>query len=187
MVELMALPLARTNGEAHLYMEMNPCPDCGEGDFDPGNSVVLVDGDLVSRYAGPCPGCGAMREFLFRIPQNVIIPDEEEPVFGDEHPSELLDPGEWVWLADLIAGQVPAEPDGLSPDERRQMRIDLKAAAAAMSEALKFLPYPMDALPPQAMWTERGRAVYEEDPGRFRRGRLEAVERTYRELAERFS
>ncbi len=182
----MTLRLARTNGEAHLYMEMNPCPVCGESEFDPGSSVVVVDGDLVSRYAGPCPRCRNPREFLFRIPEDVIIPDEEDPVFGGDQPSELIDAGEWVWLADLIASHTPARPHGMDADERRQARIDLKAAAAAISEALKFLPPGADTLPPEALWTDRGREVYEDDPGQFRRGRLEVVERTYRELAERF-
>jgi hypothetical protein len=183
----MTLRLARTNGEAHLYMEMNTCPACGESEFDPGSAVVVVDGDLASRYAGPCPRCGTPREFLFRIPENIIIPSEEEPVFGDEHPSELLDAGEWIWLADLITSHTPAGPEGMDPEERRQARIDLKAAAAAVSEALKFLPPAADALPAEALWTDRGREVYADDPGQFRRGRLQVVERTYRELAERFA
>ncbi len=183
----MALRLARTNGEAHLYMEMRPCPTCGETGFDPGSSVVVVDGDLASRYAGRCPGCGTQREFLFRIPEEIIATPEDQPVFGDERPSELLDAGEWVWLADLITSHVPAHPDGLTAEERRQVRIDLRAAAAAMSEAAKFIPPGTDAVPAEALWSERGRTVWDQDPGRFRRPRLAVVERTYRELAERFT
>jgi len=183
----MTLRLARTNGEAHIYMELHPCPECGETEFDPESTVVVVDGDLASRYAGRCPRCRSYREFTFQIPQDVIIPDEEHPVFGDERPSELLDAGEWIWLANLIASNNPADPDGLTAEERRQVRLDLRAAAAAVSEALKFLPPGVDELPPEVLWSDRGRAVYEDDPGRFRRGRLEVIERTYRDVADRFT
>jgi hypothetical protein len=183
----MTVRLARTNAEAHIYLEMHPCETCGESEFDPGSSVILVDGDLVSRYAGACPRCGTLREFTFRIPQEIILPDDEDPVFGDERPSELIDAGEWLWIADLIAGGTPAEPDGMTAQERRQSRVDLRTAAAAVAEARKFVPPDADAVPSQALWSERGRAVYDDEPGRFRRGRLDVVERTFRELADRFA
>jgi hypothetical protein len=184
----MALRLARTSAEAHLYMELHPCETCGETEFHPGSSVLLAEGDLVSRYAGPCPRCGIPREFTFRIPEEIIFPDEDEPTFGDEQPSELIDAGEWLWVADLIARNTPAEPeDGMTGAERRQAFIDLRTAAAIVGEAAKFVPPDGDAVPAAAVWSERGRAVYEDEPGRFRRMRLEVVQRTYRELAERFA
>jgi hypothetical protein len=183
----MTLPLARTNAEAHLYMELHPCQTCGEGDFEPRSSVVFVDGDLASHYTGRCRGCGAAREFTFRIPQDVVLPDLEHPAFGEEQVSQLLDPGEWLWLADVIARKTPAEPTGLSHDERRNARIDLRTAAAALDEAVKFVPEGADAVPGTACWSERGSQVYSDEPGRFRRIRLEAVARAYRDLAERFT
>jgi hypothetical protein len=184
----MALRLARTNAEAHLYMELHPCENCGETEFAPASSVIVVDGDLASRYTGPCPRCAAPREFVFRIPEEVIFPDIEEPVFGDDSPSVLIDAGEWLWLADLIARSVPAEPaDGMPVEDRRQVRIDLRTAAAAVSEAAKFVPPDADRVPADAIWTERGRAVYAAEPGRFGRRRLEVVQGTYRRLADRFA
>jgi hypothetical protein len=184
----MALRLARTNAEAHLYMELNPCETCGETEFNPSNAVIVVDGDLASRYTGRCPRCETPREFVFRIPEEVIFPDAEEPVFGDASPSALIDAGEWLWLADLIARSVPAEPEaGMSAEDRRQVRIDLRTAAAAVSEAAKFVPPGAESVPADAIWTERGRAVYADEPGRFRLRRLEVVRGTYRRLAERFT
>jgi hypothetical protein len=184
----MALRLARTNAEAHIYMEMSPCGACGEHELVPDHGVIEVDGDLASRYTGRCPRCDAAREFVFRIPEQVIFPDEEEPVFGDERPSELLDAGQWLWLADLIARNTAAEPtEDMHPEQRRQSRIDLLTAAAAVDEALKFVPARADAVPPDALWSETGRDVYEREPGRFRRRRLGVVHQTYRDLAQRFS
>jgi len=183
----MPLRIARTNAEAHLYMELNPCDNCGESEFTPDHSVIVAEGDLASRYAGACPRCGASREFVFRIPEDVIFPDPDEPVFGDDQPSVLIDAGEWLWVADLIARSVPAEPgDDMNGDERHTVATDLRTAAAAVGEAAKFIPAGAETVPADRIWSARGRAVYEDEPGRFRKIRLDAVQRTYREVAERF-
>jgi hypothetical protein len=184
----MALRLARTSAEAHLYMELHPCPNCGESEFHPVDSVIVVDDDLASRYAGPCPRCGRPREFTFRIPEEVLFPADDEPAFGDARPSELLDAGEWLWLADVIAQSVPAEPgEDMTADDRRQALIDLRTAAAAVAEAAKFVPPGADRVPSDALWSERGLALYTDEPGRFRIRRLDVVRETYRDLAERFA
>ncbi len=184
----MALRLARTNAEAHLYMELTPCETCGEREFDPTDTIIVADGDLASRYSGTCPRCGVYREFVFRLPDEELIPDPEEPTFGaDDGPSTLIDAGEWLWVADMIARANPAEPeDAMTADERRQVRIELRTAAAAVGEAAKFVPPGADAVPADAVWSARGRAVYQDEPGRFRLSRLQVVQRTYRGLADRF-
>jgi hypothetical protein len=185
----MTLRLARTNAEAHIYMELQPCDACGETGFDPGSSTLIYEGDLASRYEGSCPRCGNVRTFLFRIPEEPVLPDEDEdePDFGGEEPSELIDAGEWMWLADLVAASSPAEPDSLDDDVRQTVLIDLRIAAAAVSEVMKFLPPEADTVPLNSFWTDRGRAAYSEQPGRFSRGRLEVVRNTYRDLAARFA
>ncbi|GAA0901767.1 hypothetical protein [Virgisporangium aurantiacum] len=183
----MPLRLARTNAEAHLYMELNPCENCGEREFEPTDTIILAEGDLASRYSGTCPRCGVYREFVFRLPDEVIIPDPEEPVFGDDSPSTLIDAGEWLWIADLIARSTPAEPeDGMTPADRQQIRLELRTAAAAVGEAAKFVPPGADTVPADAVWSPRGRAVYDDEPGRFRLSRLQVVQRTYRNIADRF-
>ncbi|GAA2593585.1 hypothetical protein GCM10010399_25250 [Dactylosporangium fulvum] len=183
----MALRLARTSAEAHLYMELHPCDACGEQQFEPADSVIEVDGDLASRYAGPCPGCGAAREFVFRLPQQIIMPSDDDPRFGDNRPSELLDAAEWLWVADVIASGVPPDQAGLTGEERRLARIDLLTAASALSEVLKFAPEGADAVPADAVWSSRGSEIYTVEPGRFRRARLEVVRQTYLDLASRFA
>ncbi|MET7425257.1 hypothetical protein [Dactylosporangium sp. NPDC005555] len=185
----MVLRLARTNVEAHLFIELHPCETCGETRFTPPSSVVVVGDDLASRYAGPCPRCGTGREFTFRLPEQVTLPDEAEPAFGvDGGASEIIDAGEWLWVADLIIRNTPAEPDEeMTAEQRRQALIDLRIAAAAVGEAIKFVPPGADAVPVHALWTERGRSVHDAEPGRFRKIRLEAVQRTYRELSDGFA
>jgi len=183
----MTLRLARSSAEAHLYMQMQRCEVCGETDFSPESSVISVDGELASRYTGACPKCGTLREFVFLLPEDIIFPDEEEPEFGDEHPSELIDPGEWLWLSDVFAGDAPADPSGLDADTRRGAMIDLRTAAAAIGEVLKFVPDGAEAVPAGAFRSDRGHAMYVHEPGRFRRGRLEVVRDTYREISDRFA
>ena len=178
--------LARTVAEAHLFMDLHPCEVCGEERFDRTAAVVLADGELLSRYTGECTECGNPREFLFRLPDETPLPDPDEPGFGDERPSELLDAGEWLWVADELAGSVPAEPDGLTPEQRRYARRQVRTAAAAVAEARKFVPPGADAVPVEALWSATGRTVYDEEPGRFDVARLELVEGVYRELADRF-
>lgn len=184
----MTLRLARTSAEAHLYMSLAACDSCGETGFSPASSsVVEVDGDLASRYSGFCPNCGQEREFTFRIPHELLLPDPDAPSFGGDQPSELIDAGQWVWYADRLTSAIPAEPTVDMPEaERRRIRAALRRAAAAIAEAEKFAPAGADAVPPEGFWTDLGQAVYSQEPGRFSIRRLEVVRRTYEDIADRF-
>lgn len=174
-------PLARTNEEAHLYMDLHPCA-CGEAAFERKSAVHSTDEGLVSVYRGDCPRCGAAREVRFRIPEKVLVPSR--PVrFGGDEPSQLLDPGEWMALADRWASVAPPGPSIVDVEPRRQAARSVERAAAAMDEVLKFIPAGEDAVPAAAFVSERGRQVYGAEPGRFRRARLEAVRDTYRRIA----
>ena len=180
----MVLPLARSNAEAHLYMDLHPCA-CGEIHFPRASSVVTTpDGVLASRYAGTCPQDGAEREFLFRLPEHFVSPPPDGVVaYGGPEPSELIDPGEWLSIADAYARSVPADTASLADDGLATARAMLVHAVAAVEEVLKFIPAGADRVPEDAFVTDRGRAAYTREPGRFRRPRLEAVRDTYRSIA----
>lgn len=180
----MALRLARTNEEAHLYMDLHPC-GCGEIRFPRSSSVVeTADGDLASHYTGTCPQDGAQREFTFRLPPQIVPPPGDGTVrYGGPEPSELIDPGEWLSIADAYARSVPADPTSLAADGLAQARSMLNRAVAAIDEVLKFIPEGEDRVPERAFVTDRGRAAYAKEPGRFRRPRLEAVRGTYANIA----
>lgn len=178
------LPLARTPAEAHLYMDLHPCA-CGEANFARDSAVVEAGGDLASRYTGSCPGCGGERRFLFRVPDD---PGESlrhamsgGVVVGDGSQSELLDAGEWLFVADRYARIVPGK---VAPgtEAARVARQQLATAEAAMGEVLAFVPSGADKVPRKAIRSERGQAVYDAEPGRFRRERLEVVRNTYRQI-----
>jgi hypothetical protein len=180
----MVLPLARTNAEAHLYMDLHPC-GCGEIEFPRTSSVVTTpDGDLASRYTGTCPRDGTEREFMFRLPETFLSPPRDGVVrYGGPDPSELIDPGEWLSVADAYARSVPADTAALAADGLITARRMLTHAAAAVDEVLKFIPPDAESVPAEAFVTDRGRAAYAKEPGRFRRPRLLAVRDTYRNIA----
>jgi hypothetical protein len=173
----MALPVVRTRDEAHLYLDLHPC-DCGSVETDWESGVVAVDATLATAYSGTCSACGAEREFVFALPEREV-PPEGFPTFGGPEPSQLLDAGEWLWVADLTAGNVP-------PDDPDAAHRALTIARAAVEEVLKFIPDDQDDLPDQAFWSERGTRVRAEEPGRFGRERLMIVRDTYRDLAAEY-
>ena len=177
------LKLARTNAEAHLFMDLRPCA-CGERRFARQSAVVTIDGDLASRYTGTCARCGVERRFEFRIPEEILPSPVSGVRFGGPEPSELLDPGEWLSVADDHAARVPtgAKLDG---DALRAARHDLATAVAAIEEILKFMPRGAVEVPMAAFFAPLGRAIWDKEPGRFRRARLEAVRTAYAEAAER--
>jgi len=180
----MALRLARTNEEAHLFMDLHPC-ECGEIRFPRSSSVIDTgDGELASHYTGTCPQDGRQREFTFRLPQQILPPPGDGSVrYGGPEVSELLDPGEWLSVADAYARNVPADTAALTADGLARAKAMLNRAAAAIDEVLKFVPAGADRVPEQAFVTDRGRAAYAKEPGRFRSLRLEAVRSTYANIA----
>ncbi|WP_203861653.1 hypothetical protein [Plantactinospora mayteni] len=171
-------PLAHSTEEIELYLRLHPC-ECGESEPG-GSSVRRVDGGWVVRYSEDCAGCGRPRLLEFRLPE--LAGALSGAVWSDSaDPSELLDAGEWCWVADSFGGG-PADLTGLSEDERVRVRVDRRAAAAALDEVLKFVPEGADQVPESAFWSDRGRAVRERDPDRFSRLRLAASRAAYRRL-----
>jgi hypothetical protein len=169
----MAFAVARTRDEAHLYLELNPCPDCGSIDAPWEHGLTEVDGELTISYAATCPGCAAEREYLFGLPAKETRA-VSWPTFGGPEPSELLDAGQWLDVSDHAAGAVPADPEEAG-------RV-LAVARAAVEEVVKFIPPGQDAVPEDEFWTAAGRRVRDAEPGRFRLDRLLVVRDTYHEL-----
>ena len=159
--------IARTTTEAMLYLDLTACPDCGSDQAAWQSDVY--DGAL--RYIGACAGCGAEREYLFSPPYQGLLDDVA--TFGGPEPSELVDAGQWLAVADWIAGEVPAD------DRSEAARTVMAYAHEAVQEILKFVPPAGDAVPEEAFWTDAGRAERERDPGRFRVDRLLAVRDSY--------
>jgi hypothetical protein len=156
----------RTNAEADMYMDQRPCT-CGDIEFERASAVMNDGGVLCSRYFGKCRTCGTPREFIFELPAKPL-PITNQLEFGGGDRSRLLDAGEWMAIAEYYAK--------LDPGTYK----DLETARAALDEVIKFLPEGAEQMPDEAFWSERGRAVRDREPGRFRRARLLAILDTYR-------
>lgn len=170
----MTLRLARTNDEAYLYIGGVPCEECGHvgvGDIVP-SLFGERDGHRFRTFVTDCPECGTRREFAFRVPR---VSDPPSPLgvrFGGSTPSELMDPGEWLVLADNIIASVPDDLSVLTDAEREQLRDEVDVARAAIEEVLKFIPPGRDAVPSVAFWTKTGRQKLMLSRRRFDRDEL---------------
>jgi hypothetical protein len=175
----------RSSNEAHLYLELRLCR-CGERGFRTDSAVIMVNGELASRYTGNCPACGVRREYVFLLPEDPTL--ELDPnYFGGESPSELLDPGEWLWVSDQLARELPTRPAALDGRRREDVREDLLAAAATVAEVVKFVPPGADAVPERMFRTEASRTMLRESPNRFHAGRLRVLSQTYVDMAAHFA
>lgn len=159
--------IARTAAEAHLFMDLSPCR-CGESRFDRRQALFDRDGQLVTRYTGACAGCGGAREFELAL-DDEIPRVGERLCYGGDRASQLIDPAQFLAVADAAAQRVPP---------------DLEVAIAALDEVLKFIPPGGDAVPESAM-SAAGLGLYRLEPGRFRRARLAAVRGAYLDLLAR--
>lgn len=160
--------IARTPTEMMLYLELTPCPDCGSDQADWHDRLTEVDDEPVLSCTGVCAGCGARREYLFSQPPRI----QDEP-FGGPEPSELVDAGQWLTIADRIAAQVAVH------DDSEAARAAMAIARRAVEEVVKFVPPSADAVPDEAFWTEAGRSERALDPGRFRLERLLVIRDSY--------
>ncbi|MBO4208610.1 hypothetical protein [Micromonospora echinofusca] len=183
----MALPIVRSRDEAHLYLDLHPCPHCGSVDVTWQSALTDDGGVPARRYHGACGGCGQFREYVFRLPARPALPGPDDLVFfGGPEPSQLLDAGEWRLVADLGIrdGSAPFRGDPVLRAERRQ---SFAMAVAALGEIVKFIPEGADAVPETAFWTEHGRAARDRDPERFRREQVTRWRQAFAdEFADRF-
>jgi hypothetical protein len=179
--------VARSSNEANLYLSKQPCRSCEHTALVVrGFSFRKQDGYELRRLRTQCGNCGAEDAYVFRFP-----PDEEAPTrgphqFGGPEQSQLLDPGEWLLLANDLITTVPASPQGLDPQRRRALRDRVDTALAAVGEALKFVDPEEDAVPAVAFWSRPGYEVYAWQPWLFTREQLTAKAAEYRELLDRY-
>lgn len=176
---------ARSNAEAHLYMDLHPCP-CGETNFDRSSTLVEHHGDLISIYEGRCKGCEAMRRFEIKMPDE-LPPFGDGVVYGGPEPSMIIDPGQFLWVSDQHARRAPKSLSGLDDRDKRAARRNMQIAIAALEEVLKFIPDGDDRVPAAAFHSALGRKIYNQEPGRPTRARLEAVIGAYRDVLDGYA
>ncbi|GGV05348.1 hypothetical protein GCM10010260_48130 [Streptomyces filipinensis] len=160
---------ARSSSEAHLYMDLHPCA-CGSGDFERRHRLEQHGNDLVAVYEGVCRKCGENRRFVFRMAEEIPPPP---PAFGGPEPSQIIDPGEFAEVAFRISESAGVRLLNTPESEHHKLRGAVAYSVAAFEEILKFIPPGQDAVPAEAFTSERGRACYQRDPGKFARDLLE--------------
>ncbi|MFF7359064.1 hypothetical protein ACFZA1_41695 [Streptomyces filipinensis] len=160
---------ARSSSEAHLYMDLHPCT-CGSGDFERRHRLEQHGNDLVAVYEGVCRQCGENRRFVFRMAEEIPPPP---PAFGGPEPSQIIDPGEFAEVAFRISESAGVQLLNTPESEQHKLRGAVAYSVAAFEEILKFIPPGQDAVPAEAFTSERGRARYQREPGKFARRRLE--------------
>nr|MDT0660914.1 hypothetical protein [Micromonospora sp. DSM 115978] len=161
----MPLPLARTPAEGHLYIQLHPCA-CGEVETEFESHVLLYCAEgMAGRHELRCPPCGSSRHFTFLLPDWPLQSSSFR--FGDDQPSQLLDPGEWLWVADATA------TDALRAGATgADLRESMEYAAAAADETMKFLPPGAAAIPEHLFVSDLGQAVRDACPTAFERRHL---------------
>lgn len=158
----MPIPVARTPREEYLYIDLHPCL-CGESSLPTSSGAVLeYADDLASQTEGTCPGCGALRIFVFGMPPY-------EPGsglldgYGGPQPSQLVDPGEWLACAIWFAGTG-----------------EWAEAVLAVEEIGKFVPPGAPGPAEESFASVAGRDVRAALPEAFRPAALAERARAYR-------
>jgi hypothetical protein len=183
-----AAPRARSVAEADLYLSLRPCPNCGStGQVVQGFAEGTVEGDEVRWLAARCPNCAEIHRYPFRFPAEPATPVDGHQRFGGDEPSELLDPGQWLLLADAMLEDVPERPGELSAQRRQQFREQVDVAVAAVEEALKFLAEGEDSVSAFAFWSEPGHRLFTAQPWMFEREWLADLLRENQAILARYA
>jgi hypothetical protein len=158
---------------------------CGQTGFLVTQHALLVrDGVRLWQYEAACTGCDTIRQFEFRAPAGPAPP---YPTFGGPAPSQLLDAGQFLRIATLVADQVPADPADLSTHEVDEAYEAISIAVAAVEEVLKFIPAGHTSVPRDALWETESLVDYDLRPDRFVRRGLMAILGAYRQVQATYS
>jgi hypothetical protein len=174
--------IARSSLECHLYIELHPC-ECGAARTAAQHRLESRDEALIAVYEGPCRGCTRLWQFAFALDPE--IPPGRK--FGGTRPSQLIDAGQFLAVADAAARAAPTDAGALDDAGRHRTRALLLRAVAALEEILKFIPPGDDRVPAEALFSTAGKELFLAEPGRFRRSRIEAVLGVYRDAAATLS
>lgn len=169
--------VARSIDEALLYLDLNFC-SCGTAPAGLRSWRESRDGLLVSIHDGTCSSCGSSGRFEFELDASeTVVP----PAIGDDRASQIIDPGEFLWLSDSAASKVPANASTLSDEEVRVAELLMEQAIATLEEVLKFIPAGKSEVPEEAVTSRRGISLRRTSPRRFHRDDIGERLESYRQ------
>ncbi|MEW1639064.1 hypothetical protein AB0469_34035 [Streptomyces sp. NPDC093801] len=111
-----------------------------------------------------------MFEFVFADDRPVA-----PPAFGGPEPSQIIDPGEFLWVSERVSTESGIRLLNTAPTDHRDVRPAVAYGAAALEEVIKFLPEGADRIPEDRFTSDLGREKYAKDPSRFTRKDLTAA------------
>ena len=159
---------AHSIAEIHLFLMATPCEECGRGPLVARERPLLpAEGEF---YAA-CRACDHQRQYTFALPPDAPAddPDDLYPVINPtNHPSRILDVGQWIVLFGIVLEAASKEPAKI---ETRRLEYE---AAQCLAEALKF--YEDNDLPPEsAVRCPSTRARLRDHPEQFSKDHLTAM------------
>jgi hypothetical protein len=178
----MSEPILAANSrvEAHLYVMANVCPTCGTGARQWVDERSGANPTSLTLIAA-CGNCSATDQLRFDIapsdaPQSSVATDAvstDEPINPAGRPSRIIDPIQWVTLAQLMADEAEATPDTA---ERRWRLI---RAAECLDEALRFYDGESELPDPAVRLAPRSAISLRDHPQRYARSRLLALRQRF--------
>lgn len=157
---------ARSIREARLYLQLHLC-SCDYPILDQVDHwLEKRDGVFVAVYEGQCGRCSGSGRYEFELETRERA---RYPAIGGSTSSRIIDPGEFLWLSERGASEVPVDVTGLSKEELRVARYLMQRAVVMLEEVLKFIPEGADEVPESAFFSDLGRSLREESPERFHR------------------
>jgi hypothetical protein len=174
---------AHSLAEAKLYLLVQKCDACGRGPVRAASCAMADEaaGEMVATITARCDACAASTVRRFRLVRGSGSHEQGQPVHPaspvgpqlinpTDHPSELLDVGQWITLAVMLMESADREADAV---KARQLRIE---AGLCLDEAIKFYTDDENDLPPpQAIFTGETRERFRRQPEQFSRRRLRSM------------
>ncbi len=154
-----ALP-AHSVAEAYLYIQFASCGKCGK-------SPLQADGQLTRgkqffELAARCQSCRDATMLAFDIrPEPSRQSAQSKVINATSEPSQLIDIHCWLAMFQQIISASGRE------QEAGASRELVEEAAACLDEALKFYRDDSEIPPPEAFFTETGRAAFRKSPERY--------------------
>jgi hypothetical protein len=167
--------VARTAAEAHLYVDLE-CEALGEVPIErkqrPASKRNVRQVIEFTMYEVRCQS-GKLLEFEFSV-----LPKERPGLrrsvsYGGKEPSQLLDAGDWMLIADRHVGKAPKSVAGMSEKARKLAKEDLQIAIACVDEILKFIRPGETSVSSTTLTGNRGKTYFNKDVRRFRRDQLD--------------
>ncbi len=128
---------ARTLAEIQFAASLEPCVHCGLADRI---ELELLERGESWMFAGACSACRRRRTFTFSVAGDPLDGHHGLRHLGDDRPSEIIRPGQFVAELDRCLLLIRAEPRGLTLLEWYASWRALDRALTCVIELRKFVP-----------------------------------------------